>query len=90
MYTVVATVTINDLDNARQALAHERVNLVRHAPGFVGAYWLAPPDGTTGIGMSVTLFESHQHAKNAARVSLPPLPGVTPLGLEIREVVAHA
>ena len=41
-----------------------------------------------GVGMSVIVFDSKEHADQAAAYPLPPLPGVTPLTLEIREVFA--
>jgi hypothetical protein len=63
------------------------VRLVRRAPGFVCAYWLEPIDGQ---GLSVLVFDSKEHAESAAAYPLPPLPGVSPLKLEIREVFAHA
>ena len=72
---------------AREALAGLRLNLVPRAPGFVSAYWLAPVDG---IGMSVIVFETKEHAEAAVGYPLPPLPGVTPLTVEIREVFASA
>jgi len=87
MYAVVATVRIEDLEAARGALADLRVGLVPRAPGFVSAYWLAPVDG---IGMSVIVFDTKEHAEEAARYPVPPLPGVTPMTLEIREVYASA
>ncbi len=87
MYAVVATVSIKDPEVAREALAGLRLNLVPRAPGFVSAYWLAPIDG---IGMSVIVFETKEHADDAVAYPLPPLPGVTPLTVEIREVYANA
>lgn len=87
MYAVVATVSIKDPVAAREALAGLRLNLVPRAPGFVSAYWLAPIDG---IGMSVIVFETKEHAEQAVAYPLPPLPGVTPLEAEIREVYASA
>jgi hypothetical protein len=62
---------------------------VPSTPGFVTAYWLAPVDG---MGMSVIVFDTKEHADDAAAAaySLPPLPGVTPLTLQIREVYASA
>lgn len=87
MHAVVATVRIEDLGQARAALADLRLDLVPRAPGFVSAYWLEPVDD---IGMSVIVFESKEHAEKAAAYPLPPLPGVTPLTLEIREVYASA
>lgn len=87
MYAVVATVSIKDPEVAREALAGLRLNLVPRAPGFVSAYWLAPIDG---IGMSVIVFETKEHAEEAVAYPLPPLPGVTPQTVEIREVYANA
>jgi len=87
MYAVVSTVRIEDLGAARQGLADLRVDLVPRAPGFVSAYWLAPVDG---IGMSVIVFDTKEHAEEALRYPVPPLPGVTRLTVEIREVYASA
>jgi hypothetical protein len=87
MYAVVATVRIKDAEVAREALASLRLDLVPRAPGFVSAYWLAPIDG---IGMSVIVFKTRKHADEAVTYPLPPLPGVTPLTVEIREVYASA
>jgi hypothetical protein len=87
MHAVVATVNIEDLAAAREALAGLRLNVVPRAPGFVSAYWLEP---VGGIGMSVIVFDTKEQAEAAAAYPLPPLPGVTPLTLEIREVYASA
>jgi hypothetical protein len=87
VYAVVATVRIENVQAARDALPSARLNLVPRAPGFVNAYWLAPVDG---IGMSVIVFDSREHADQAATYPLPPLPGITPLTLEVREVYASA
>ena len=87
MHAVVATVRIENVEVAREALADLRLSIVPRAPGFVSAYWLAPVDG---IGMSVIVFETKERAEEAVRYPLPPLPGVTPLAVEIREVYASA
>lgn len=87
MHAVVSTVRVGDLALGRAALADLRVNLVPRAPGFVSAYWLEPVDG---IGMSVIVFDSKEHAEQAVAYPLPPLPGVTLLTTEIREVYASA
>ena len=87
MYAVVANVRIEDVAAAREALADLRVGLVRRAPGFVSASWLAPVDG---VGTSVIVFDTKEHAEEAVRYPVPPLPGVTPLTVEIREVYASA
>jgi hypothetical protein len=87
MHAVVATVSIKDPQVAREALATLRLNVVPRAPGFVSAYWLEPIDG---IGMSIVIFETKEHADRAVAYPLPPLPGVTPLTVEVREVYASA
>jgi hypothetical protein len=87
MHAVVATVSIKDPEVAREALAGLRLNLVPRAPGFVSAYWLEP---INGIGMSIIVFKTKEHADEAVAYPLPPLPGVTPLTIEIREVYASA
>lgn len=87
MHAVVATVRIEDVAAARAALSRLRLDLVPRAPGFVSAYWLEPVDG---IGMSVIVFDSREHAEEAAAYPLPPLPGVTPVKVELREVFASA
>lgn len=87
MQAVIATVRIDDVPRAREALAGLRLSLVPRAPGFVRAYWLAPVDG---IGMPVIVFDSKEHADEAAAYPLPPLPGVMQLTVDIREVYASA
>ncbi len=87
MHAVVATVSIENPEVARRALASLRLNLVPRAPGFVSGYWLEPIDG---IGMSIIIFETREQADEALAYPLPPLPGVTPLTTDIREVYASA
>jgi hypothetical protein len=85
-YAVVATVVVEDVASARAALQSQRVGFVDRAPGFICAYWLAPVDS---IGMSVLVFDTQEHAEQAAQYPLSPLPGIKPRSLEVREVVAH-
>jgi hypothetical protein len=42
------------------------------------------------IGMSVIVFQTREHAEEAVAYPVPPLPGVTALTVEIREVYASA
>jgi hypothetical protein len=86
MHAVVATVSIENPEVARNALADLRLTLVPRAPGFVSACWLEPIDG---IGMSVIIFETKAQAEEAMSYPLPQLPGVSPLTIEIREVFAN-
>jgi len=86
MHAVVATVHVENPEEARLLLDTARVPLLQRAPGMVSGYWLEPIDGT---GMSVIVFETKQLAEEAAAYPVPPMPGVTLLTLEIREVFAH-
>lgn len=87
MYAVVTTVRIEDVAVAREALPEQRLKLVPRAPGFVSAYWLEPIDN---IGLSVIMFQTREHAEAAVAYPVPPLPGVTVLTIDIREVYASA
>jgi hypothetical protein len=86
MYAIVANVRVEDPDEARLLLPQAREAIVSRAPGIVCGYWLEPIDG---IGTSVLVFESKAHAEEALKYPLPPMPGVTPLDLTVREVFAH-
>ncbi|MCL2585229.1 MAG: hypothetical protein FWE35_22530 [Streptosporangiales bacterium] len=87
MHAVVSTVRVEDPAAARAALETLRLTLVPRAPGFVSACWLEPVDGT---GLSVIIFQTREHAEQAVAYPLPPLPGVMPQTVEIREVYASA
>jgi hypothetical protein len=86
MYAIVANVRVENPDEARLLLPEAREALVSRAPGIVSVYWLEPIDG---IGTSILIFETKEHADEAAQYPLPPMPGVTLLDLTIREVFAH-
>lgn len=86
MHAVVATVSVDNVEEARSLLPIAREALVSRAPGIVCGYWLEPIDG---VGMSVLVFESREYAETAASYPVPPMPGVKLLTLEIREVFAH-
>jgi hypothetical protein len=87
VHAVVATARVDEPEKARALLEEARVSVTRRAPGFVSALWLEPVEG---IGMSVIVFDSEEHAREAMEYPLPPMPGVTPITLELREVYAHA
>jgi hypothetical protein len=85
MHAVVATVRVTDEAAARAALGRLRLPIVGRAPGLVAGYWLQPLDG---VAMSVLVFETKLAAEEALLYPLPPLPGVTPIHVEVREVYA--
>ena len=59
---------------------------IPRAPGFV-CDWLEP---VAEVGLSFVVFDTREHAEQAAAYPLPALPGVSPLTVEIREVYASA
>lgn len=89
MYALIETVTITDFEKARAEL-QKTLAEIKQAPGFIGGYWLAPSDGTTG--MSVTAYES-EDAANAVKERMQPGTKlndfVTVKSAEVREVVAN-
>ena len=86
MYAIVSNVRVENPDQARLMLPEAREALVSRAPGIVSGYWLEPIDG---IGTSVLVFETKDHADRAAGYPLPPMPGVTLIDMTMREVFAH-
>jgi hypothetical protein len=86
VYAVVANVKVDNPQEARLLLGEAREALVSRAPGIVSGYWLEPVDG---VGTSVLVFETKEHAVSAAAYPVPPMPGVTLLDLTVREVFAH-
>ena len=84
MYAIVTNVRVDNPDEARLILPREA--LVSWAPGIVNGYWLKP---IGGIGTSVLVFETKEHAEAAAEYPLPDMLGVTRLDMTIREVFAH-
>ena len=86
MYAIVTNVRVEKPEEARLLLPSAREAVVSRAPGILSGYWLEPMDG---VGTSVLVFETKDHADEAAKYPLPPLPGVTLLDLTIREVYAH-
>ncbi len=85
MHAVVATVHVEHPEEARAVLQTARVPVLQRAPGMVAAYWLEPLDG---VGMSVIIFDSRESAEVAMTYPLEPMPGVTPIAVELREVFA--
>jgi hypothetical protein len=86
MYAIVTNVRVDNPDEARLILPAAREAIVSRAPGIVSGYWLEP---IGGIGTSVLVFDTKEHAEGAAEYPLPAIPGVTRLDMKIREVFAH-
>ena len=75
------------IDAGRKQLEAEVLPRLKQSPGFVSAYFLAPPSGREGL--SVRIYDSKQAATTAAENVQPPAP-VKLLSVEVREVVASA
>ena len=68
MHATVVHVNIEDQAEAKRALDQEFIPMLRGAPGFVGAYFVAVDDTH---GVSIQVFETEEQAKAAA----PPVTG---------------
>jgi hypothetical protein len=87
---VFVNVDATEADPARRGLHNQVIPRVRETPGFVAGYWLEPVDGK---GISVTLWESEQAAREAARLIHPassPTTGVKVDRIDTREVIGQA
>jgi len=89
MHAVVVRVTVHDVETAQAALQEQVVPRVQQAPGFVAGYWTR----SEGQGLSMVVFDSEEHAHEAAdrvKTNMPPPDAVTLDNVEVREVVASA
>ena len=87
---VFVNVDTTQADPAQRGLHDQVIPRVRQTPGFVAGYWLEPLDGK---GISVTLWESEQAAREAAGLIHPassPTTGVKVDRIETREVIGRA
>ena len=85
MHAVAVEVAIKDEDKARAALSQLIVPGVRQLPGVQGGYWLEPK---AGQGLSFVLFDSEQHAKDAASTVRDRVPDFVEVrSVDVREVI---
>jgi hypothetical protein len=87
---VFVNVDATQADPARRGLHNQVIPRVSQTPGFVAGYWLEPLDGK---GISVTLWESEQAAREAAGLihsASSPTTGVKVDRIETREVIGRA
>lgn len=87
MHAVVINVTINDQEQATEALRSEVVPQVSAAPGFVAGYWVSVGDNQ---GVSIVAFESEEAARAAADRAQAPGGFVTFDSVQVGEVVGSA
>lgn len=89
MHAVVVRVTVHDVDTAQTMLREQVVPRVKQSPGFVAGYWTR----SEGQGLSMIVFDSEEHARQAAEMvqtNMPPGDAVTLDDVEVREVVANS
>ena len=88
MHATVVHVNIHDLAEAKRALDQEFIPLLRGAPGFVGAYFVAVDDTH---GVSIQVFETEEQAKAAAPPETGPgMGGVKLDTVQFGEVIGAA
>ena len=87
MHAVVIHVNITDLVEAKRALDEDVIPMIKGAPGFLGAYFVAMDDTH---GVSIAAFETEEQA----RATVPPegaqTRGVTIESLHIGQVIGAA
>ena len=87
---VFVNVDASQADPARRGLHEQVIPRISQTAGFVAGYWLESVDGR---GISVTLWESEQAAREAAGLIQPdssPTTGVKLDRIETREVIGQA
>ncbi len=84
MHAIVIYANISDLAEAKRGLRLEVIPMMKGAPGFLGAHFIAVDDDR---GFSVALFETEEQARAAAPPGGAEAPGVKLASLEFGEVI---
>jgi hypothetical protein len=87
MHAIVIHANISDLAEARRGLREEVIPMMKGAPGFLGAHFIAVDDAH---GVSIQLFETEEQARAAAPPEGSEAPGVKLASLEFGEVIGSA
>jgi hypothetical protein len=87
MYAIVIHADISNLAEAQRGLEEEVIPMIKGAPGFVGAYFVAVDDTH---GVSIEVFETEEQARAAAPPENAEAPGVTLGSIEFGAVVGSA
>ena len=87
MHARLVHANISDLAEAKRGLDDEVLPMIKGAPGFVGAYFVAVDDSH---GISIEVFETEEQS----RVFAPPVgaeaPGVTVDAIQFGAVIGSA
>ncbi len=87
MHAIVIHADITDLAEAKRGLAEEVIPMMKGAPGFVGAYFVAIDDTH---GVSIQVYETEEQARAVAPPEGTEAPGVTLASLEFGAVIGSA
>jgi hypothetical protein len=87
MHAIVIHANISDLAEAKRGLNEEVLPMMKGAPGFLGAYFVAVDDTH---GVSIQVFETEEQARAAAPPEGSEVPGVTLGSLQFGEVIGSA
>lgn len=87
MHATVAHVNIRDRAEAKRGLDEEILPMIKDAPGFVGAYFVALDDTH---GVTIQVFDTEEQARTLAPAEGAKGPGVTVNTLQFGEVIGAA
>jgi hypothetical protein len=87
MHAIVIHANIHDPEEAKRGLDEDVIPMVRNAPGFVAAYFVALGDGQ---GVSIEVFQTEEQAKAAAPPEDATARGVTLDTIQFGEVIGAA
>jgi hypothetical protein len=84
MHAIVIHANISDIAEAKRGLSEEVIPMMKGAPGFLGAYFVAIDDSH---GVSIEVFETEEQARAVAPPEGAEAPGVTLGKFEFGEVI---
>jgi hypothetical protein len=87
MHAIMIHTNITDLAEAKRSLVEEVIPMIKGAPGFLGAYFVAIDDSN---GFSIEVFETEEQALAAAPPEGAKAPGVRLDTLQFGEVIGSA
>ncbi len=87
MHAIVIHADIVDLAEAKRGLNEEVIPMMKEAPGFLGAYFVAVDDTH---GVSIEVFETEEQARAGAPPEGAEAPGVRLGTIQFGQVVGSA
>ena len=87
MHATIVHVNIRDRAEAKRGLDEEIIPMIKDAPGFIGAYFVALDDTH---GVTIQVFETEEQARAVAPPEGASGPGVTINTLQFGEVIGAA